>query len=148
VFRSVCTITCDQDQQTGAPSNKIPSWETRRDVSRDVCALVRTSTGTEHQKSSQHFTMICFTICLFNSPDLAGNRAPQTTCFTVCFTSFFAPLRCESMGCGAGPMNWSTREGVGGKQGFCFLNNCTAGIRGRCRPSPADSMVQLGSSPL
>jgi hypothetical protein len=33
------------------------------------------------------------------------------------------------------------------KQGFCFLNNCTAGISGRCRPSPADSMVQLGSSP-
>jgi hypothetical protein len=27
---------------------------------------------------------ICFTICLFISPELDGQRAPKTICFTIC----------------------------------------------------------------
>ena len=47
-----------------------------RYVSRYVCVLVRTWTGTGHQKPNNR--QCCFTVCLFISPDLDGYRAELT----------------------------------------------------------------------
>ena len=72
-------------------------------VSRYVCSLVRTWTGTGHpkwgmnparpqnmnptrctrmKKSTKVMSTVCFTVCLFISPDLDGHRAPKNGSLT------------------------------------------------------------------
>jgi len=96
-------LTCPTDVFEVTSAEEPWRWETRtndirntsRYVSRYVCSLVRTWTGTGHPKMGINperpticFTIclfisqICFTICLFISPDLDGHRAPKNRAST------------------------------------------------------------------
>jgi hypothetical protein len=73
-FTICLCISPDLDGSRGT-TKMCPEKHTRY-VSRYVCSLVRTYTGKGHPKQGT----ICFTICLFISPDLDGNRGTRKMC--------------------------------------------------------------------